>query len=114
MEEHDSEGLMQRFKQALDHIRESGRLHDFDLQLPVVEDFTFKQRLHGYVGGTYDPEALGVACIVVPPPQGRRGPNSKGDFGLNPVSSREIHKSNSSRSPPLIPATARQPCIISI
>ena len=82
MEEHDSSALMRLFKQSLDHVRETGRLHSSDLQLPVLDDPTFMQPLEGYEGDKYDPERLGVACIVVPP--GHRGKNTKGLFNLNP------------------------------
>ena len=75
--------LMRLFKQALEHVRETGRLHSSDLQLPILDDPTFMQLLEGYEGDEYDPERLGSACIVVPPTAGR-GPNTKGHFNLNP------------------------------
>ena len=84
MEAHDPAGLMRRFKQALDHIRESGRLRPSDLQLPSqASPPTYTRPIAGYEGGAFDPHTLGVACIVVPPTHGR-GPYSKGEFSFNP------------------------------
>ena len=80
--------MERRFKQALDHFNETGRLRPSDLQLPIMEGPppTCKQDLEGYEGGVFDPEKLGVACIVVPPSEGR-GANEKGStWNLNPVS----------------------------
>ena len=68
MEERDSPALVRRFKQALDHVHESGGLRPSDLQLPIyASPQYYKQLLPGYEGGAFDPERLGTACIVVPP-----------------------------------------------
>ena len=85
MDEHDSAALMRLFTKVLEHVRatDPSRLHSSDLELPILEDPTCKQLLEGHEGGEYDPERLGVACIVVPPLTGR-GRNSKGAFNLNP------------------------------
>ena len=86
MEKDDPEGLRRRFKQALEHIDETGRLRPSDLQLPIfASPQYYNQPLKGYEGGAFDPEKLGVSYIVVPPKDGR-GPNSLlGDWNLNPV-----------------------------
>ena len=64
----DAERELQ-FKQALVHFHETGRLHPSDLQLPIMRGSppTYMWFIPGYEGGAYDPERLGVACIVVPP-----------------------------------------------
>jgi len=83
MEERD---LVQRFMQALEHVHESGRLRDSDLQLPIyASPQYYKLLLHGYEGGAFDPERLGAAFIVVPPPTGI-GPNTPCTFNLSQVS----------------------------
>ena len=83
MEVRDPAALMRRIKQALDHVHETGRLRPTDLQLPIYPSPQYgKQTLQGYEGGEFDPEALGVACIVVP--KDGRGFNP-GDYNLNPV-----------------------------
>ena len=74
-----------RFHQAVDHVRQHGRLHPSDLQIPILTDPYCTQPLLGYEGGSYNPYTLGAACIVVPPSEGR-GPNSKGLFNCNPDS----------------------------
>jgi len=86
MEERDPAGLRQRFKLALTHFHETGRLHASDLQLPHMNGPppTHMWFIPGYEGGALDPEKLGVACIVVPPSTGR-GPNTLGSWGLKPV-----------------------------
>ena len=68
----------------MEHVRESGRLRDSDLQLPILAaPPTSTQFVKGYEGDSLDPLKLGVACVVVPPTEGR-GPNSTGDYNLNP------------------------------
>ena len=86
MMERDPAELKLRFKQALDHFHENGRLRPSDLQLPIrLSPYdTAVHPLTGYHGGEFDPGRLGVACIVVPPTEGR-GSNSKGTYSLNPV-----------------------------
>ena len=71
------------FKDALQHV---GRLPPSGLRLPIFASLpTVQQTKEGYEGGEYDPQQLGVACIVVPPLTGR-GANTKGaTFNLNPV-----------------------------
>ncbi|KAJ1495319.1 hypothetical protein T484DRAFT_1762975 [Baffinella frigidus] len=66
MEERDPANLRKRFKQALDHFHESGRLRPSDLQLPIqLSPYeTSVHSLTGYEGGEFDPERLGAACIV--------------------------------------------------
>ena len=88
MEVRDPAGLRQRFKQALEHILETGRLHPSDLQLPIIigSPPTYMRKVLGYgSGGVYDPMKLGIACYVVPPATGT-GFNTLGDFNLVPVS----------------------------
>ena len=88
MEAGDAAGLRLRFKQALDHIHETGRLNPSDLQLPIMRGSppTYTWTVPGYGAmGAYDPTKLGVACIVVPPATGT-GFNTLGDFNLVPVS----------------------------
>ena len=78
--------LVQRFKQALEHMDESGRLRPSDLQLPIfASPQYYKKFLPGYEGGAIDPERLGAAFIVVPPPTGI-GPNTPCTFNLQQVS----------------------------
>jgi len=92
MEEDDRPGLEKCFKEALEHVRETGLLHPSDLQLPIqASPPTSMLPTPGYQGGTFDPQQIGVACIVVPPPEGR-APYSLGDWGLHTV-----------RAPPLLP-----------
>jgi len=80
MEKHE---LVRRFKQALDHVHENGRLRPSDLQLPIYASTQYcKQPLQGYNRGEFDPEKLGVAYIVVPS-QGRG--SNPGHWNLNPV-----------------------------
>ena len=85
MQEHDPAGLMRRFEQALEHY-DAGGLHPSDLRLPIWRGSppTYMWFLPGYEGGAYDPEKLGVACIVVPPPTGL-GANTLGDFCFKAV-----------------------------
>ena len=86
MEKHDPAELMRRFKQALDHVCQTGRLRLADLQLPIrLGPFdTSISSVAGYEGGEFDPEKLGVACILVPPTEGR-GSNAKGSsWSVNP------------------------------
>ena len=72
MEERDPAGLVRRFKQALEHMDETGSLRPSDLQLPIyASPQYYKQPLQGYDGGAFDPERLGAACLVVPPAEGR-------------------------------------------
>ena len=84
MWEHNRAELMRRVKQALEHVRDKGRLQPSDLQLPIqLSPYpTAMQPLTGYEGGEFHPEKLGVTCIVVPPSEGR-GTNSKGAWRLN-------------------------------
>ena len=86
MEERDPAGLRRGFKQALDHFHENGRLRPSDLQLPIMRGSppTGMWFIPGYEGGAYDPEKLGVACIVVPPLTGI-GSNTMGTWNLKPV-----------------------------
>ena len=89
MEAGDPAALRQRFKQALDRINETGRLHPSDLQLPIVRGSppTYMWMVPGYgTGGAYDPTKLGVACIVVPPATGLGANTGLGDWNLVPVS----------------------------
>ena len=82
MEKHDPAGLMRRFKIALDHVHETGRLRPSDLQLPIYASSPYvKVSLQGYEGGEFDPEALGAAYIVVRPSD-CRGTNTNGDYNL--------------------------------
>ena len=83
MAEYDPADLDRRFKQALGHVVETGRLRPSDLQIPILTDACFMQPLPGYEGGCYNPYTLGTACIFVPPSKGR-GPNTQGDFNVNP------------------------------
>ena len=88
MEEKHPEELERRFKQALDSFHEAGHLRSSDLQLPIMRGPppTCKQFLQGYEGDSFDPVKLGVACVVVPPSEGR-GANAKGSaWNLNPAS----------------------------
>jgi len=86
MADHDRAGLMRLFKQALD-VRGAGPLHPSHLQLPIMTSPpTVMQNLAGYEGGAFDPLQLGVACIVVPPSEGRApNINKGGTWNLNPV-----------------------------
>ena len=95
--------LMERFKEVLGCVLETRRLRPSDLQLPIrLSPFdTSICPLSGYEGGEFDPERLGVACIVVPPTEGR-GSNTKGSWSV------------SQAMPPPIPfLTTRLPSIIS-
>ena len=85
MADYDRAGLMRRFKQALDHVLDTGRLQPSDLQLPIKKSPpTIMQPLTGYEGGMFDPLQLGVACIVLP--EGR-APTKGATWNFNPVSS---------------------------
>jgi len=77
---------MRRIKQALDHIHETGHLCSSDLKLPIkLSPFdTAVSPIAGYENGEFDPERLGVACIVVPPAEGR-GSDTKGTYVLSMV-----------------------------
>ena len=102
MEEGDPGALRQRFKQAIEHIDETGRLRSFDLQLPIyTSPQYYKQPLPGYDGGAFDPERLGVACIVTPPSTGRGDAWNPCSWNLSQV-----------RDPPLpdLPATLQHFC----
>ncbi|KAJ1485227.1 hypothetical protein T484DRAFT_1794482 [Baffinella frigidus] len=88
MAEHDPAGLDRSIKREpasrlsldLEHIHDTGLLHAADLQLPILASPpTCVQSIPGYEGGVFDPQKLGVACIVVPPSD-CRGPNTLGDF----------------------------------
>jgi len=82
---------MRRFKQALDHIHETGLLQPSDLQFPIrASPPTAMQPIPGYEGGALDPQKLGVACMVVPPSQGR-GVYSTGEWGLKAVPTPSLH-----------------------
>ena len=82
-EEPDRPELMRRFKQVLEHVGEARRLRPSDLQLPIrLSPFdTSISPLAGYEGGEFNPESLGLACVVVPPTEGR-GSNTKGTWTL--------------------------------
>ena len=68
---------MQRFKQALEHVQETGgRLRDSDIQLHIYASPQYYKR------GVFDPETLGAASIVMPPPTGI-GPNTPCTWSLN-------------------------------
>ena len=84
MVERDPAELKLRFKQALDHFHDTGRLRPSDLQIPIrlAPYDTAVTPLAGYEGGDFDPGRLGVACIVVPPTEAR-GSNSKGSWSLS-------------------------------
>ena len=79
--EQDHAGLMRQFKEALEQVRTDGQ--PSFLQLPIqASPPTFTQSITGYEGGEFDPLQLGVACIVVPSPDGRK--NTLSDWNLNP------------------------------
>jgi len=84
MWDRDRAELMRRFKQVLDCVSETRSLRPSDLQLPIrlspFDTTTFP--LSGYEGGEFDPERLGVACIIVPPTEGR-GSNTKGSWSVS-------------------------------
>ncbi|KAJ1483782.1 hypothetical protein T484DRAFT_1949274 [Baffinella frigidus] len=84
MWERDPAEMKRQFKQALEHFHETGRPRPSDLQLPIrLSPYdTSVSSITGYEGGEFDPARLGVACIVVPPTEGR-GTNTKG-WSLNP------------------------------
>jgi hypothetical protein len=66
MEERDSARLVRRFKEALDHVHETGVLRPSDLQMPIfTSPQYYKQLFPGYDGGAFDPEKLGAAYVVV-------------------------------------------------
>ena len=87
MLEHDPAGLMRRFKEALEQVRIHGCQQPSFLQLPIQDSPpTFTQSMKGFEGEKFDPLKLGVACIVVPSPDGRIGRiNSVDDYNWNPV-----------------------------
>ena len=77
MEKIDRADLERRFKEALKHMHGSGRLHPSDLQLPIQPSPPTNVKLiEGYEDGEFNPEKLGVACIVRPPSEGR-GANTR-------------------------------------
>ena len=81
----------QLFKQALDHLRDTGRLHP-DLKLPsFISPPTVPQSLAGYQDGEFNPLQLGVACIIEP--QGRPISTQGAKWNHNPVSSLPPHPS---------------------
>ena len=83
MEERDPMGLVGRMKQAVDHVHETGGLRPSDLQLPIYASPQYnKELLPGYEGGSFDPETLGAACIVVPK---SKGFYTNASWSLNPV-----------------------------
>ena len=86
LEETDRQELERRIKQALERFRGTGLLHAANLQLPIMRGAppTNMWFVLGYEGGAYDPAKLGVACIVVPPTDGR-GKNTLGDYNLHAV-----------------------------
>ena len=109
MEERDRPGLMRRFKQVLEHVGEARRLHPSDiqlrpsdLQLPIwLSPFdTAISPLAGYDGGEFDPERLGLACILMPPTEGR-GSNTKGSYSLIAVPAPSLHA-----QPPVCPPSS--------
>ena len=70
---------------ALEHVRETGLLDASDLKLPIqASQPTLMLPIPGYEGETFDPLVLGVACIVVPPPEGR-GFYNLGEFSFQAV-----------------------------
>ena len=76
MEEREPAELRLRFLQALEHVRETLRLHPSDLQLPTyASPQYYKQLLAGYEGGAFDPATLGAAYVVVPDTSSARVPN---------------------------------------
>ena len=85
MWDRDRAELMRQVKRALDQFHSTGRLRPSDLQLPVrLSPYdTSISPLPGYEGGEFHPERLGVACIVIPPTEGR-GSNTKGSWSLYP------------------------------
>ena len=85
MAEQDRAELERRIMQALGHVRETGLLDASDLQLPIQASApTLMLPLKGYEGGMFDPLKLGVACIVVPPPESR-GSYTLGDYSFQAV-----------------------------
>lgn len=81
----DRPALEQRFKQAMDHVHLGG-LQASDLQLPIyASPQCCKQPLEGYEGGAFDPQKLGVACIVVPSAEFRGANSTTADFNLHAV-----------------------------
>ena len=86
MWDRDRAELMRQLKRVLEHIHETGRLRPSDLQLPIrLSPFdTAISPLAGFESGEFDPERLGVACIVMQPTSGR-GSNTKGNYRLSQV-----------------------------
>ena len=79
--------LMRRFKEALEQVCEERPLCASNIQLPIFRppaSPAVTQSIRGYEGGAYDPQTLGVACIVIPSAE-FRGSNNTGDFNLKPV-----------------------------
>ena len=79
--------LMRRFKEALEQVCEDRPLCASDIQLPIFRppaSPAVTQSIRGYEGGAYDPQTLGVACIVIPSAE-FRGANSTGDWGFKPA-----------------------------
>ncbi|KAJ1479948.1 hypothetical protein T484DRAFT_1748878 [Baffinella frigidus] len=83
MAQYDRAGLERRFKAALEHVRETGSLRPSDMRLPIfAAPLTATQFVLGFAGDSFDPQKLGVACIINPQSKGR-GPTTKGDWNLN-------------------------------
>ena len=101
MEEDDLPELERRIHQAMEHVRETGRLEPSDLQLPILAATpTTLVPIPGYKGGALDPKERGVACIVEPPSEGRSSP---GDFSLKPVCTSSLPP-----TPPVPPTLSRR------
>jgi len=81
----DRAALERRFKAALDHVHLGG-LQASDLQLPIyASPQCCTQPLESYDGGAFDPQKLGVACIVVPSAEFRGANSTTADFNLHAV-----------------------------
>ncbi|KAJ1488654.1 hypothetical protein T484DRAFT_3598050 [Baffinella frigidus] len=86
MVDDDFAGLERRLMEALQHVHETGLIRPSDIQLPILSSPpTVTQSIPGYEGGELDPQTLGVACIGLPPSEGR-GANKEGAaYNLNPA-----------------------------
>lgn len=124
MVDDDFAGLERRLMEALQHVHETGLIRPSDIQLPILSSPpTVTQSIPGYEGGELDPQTLGVACIGLPPSEGR-GANKEGAaYNLNPVrtplpplpASISINPGLISSLPPrptVRPAPLRVPCLV--
>jgi len=109
MAERDPAGLERQFKEALEHVCETGCLRPSDIRLPIFAAFpteTSPLFVLGYAGDSFDSQRLGVACIIDPPSE-RRGPNTTGAYNLNPQSVSANKKATSQEGLFAVPMSVR-------